>query len=136
MVTRGGYETLDEALASETGQVREVSEGGSVPTLAVNNTGDLPVLLVIGAVLVGAEQNRVLNTSLLVPASQMEIPVSCVEAGRWSYRFRTFGSSTTSSHLKLRQHSSLSSIVQGRAPSVPVHTLLVGMAHSKHRHLV
>src|SRR4029450_2321652 len=32
--------------------------------------------------------------------------------------------------------SSRLSIVEGRASSVPVHTLLVGMAHSKHRHLV
>src|ERR1700680_626449 len=84
-----GYQTLDEALEAKTVEVLEVSEGGSVPNLAVRNTGTRPILLVIGEELIGAKQNRVLNTSLLVPAeSELKIPVSCVERGRWSYRSR------------------------------------------------
>ncbi|MCC7450961.1 MAG: hypothetical protein IT324_26330 [Anaerolineae bacterium] len=100
-----GYQTLDEALAAQSLAVMEVSEGGSVPTLKVRNTGKLPVLMVVGEELVGAKQNRVLNTSLLVPAEQeTQIPVSCVEQGRWSYRSRHFGSTgTTSSHMTLRK---------------------------------
>lgn len=98
------YQTLDEAMAAKTVEVMEVSEGGSVPTLTVRNRGTLPVLLVIGEELVGAKQNRVLNTSLLVPAERdLQIPVSCVEQGRWSYRGRQFTSSTTSSHMRLRK---------------------------------
>jgi hypothetical protein len=99
-----GYQTLDEAMAAKTVEILEVSESGSVPTLAVRNTGALPILLVVGEELIGARQNRVLNTSLLVPAkSDLQIPVSCVERGRWSYRSRGFSSSTTTSHLKLRK---------------------------------
>lgn len=99
------YQTLDEAMADNIVQVQEISEGGSVPTLAVHNTGRLPVLLVIGEELIGAKQNRVLNTTLLVPAeTQMQIPVSCVERGRWSYRSEKFSSSDTSSHMTLRMH--------------------------------
>lgn len=98
------YQTLDEALAAKTLEVSEISEGGSVPNLMVRNRGDKPVLLVIGEELVGAKQNRVLNTSLLVPAaSDLVIPVSCVERGRWSYRSRNFDSSITTSHFALRK---------------------------------
>ncbi len=98
------YDTLDEALAAKTLEVSEVSESGSVPNLKVHNHGKKPVLLVIGEELVGAKQNRVLNTSLLVPAeSDLAIPVSCVERGRWSYRSRNFDSSVTTSHFSLRK---------------------------------
>lgn len=98
------YQTLDEALAAKTFEVSEVSEGGSVPTLMVHNRGDLPVLLVVGEELIGAKQNRVLNTSMLVAAhSDLKIPVSCVERGRWAYRSRTFDSSVTTSHFYLRK---------------------------------
>lgn len=82
---------LEEALASGRFTVTEVSEGGSVPTLRVLNETGKPVFLLDGEELVGAKQNRVLNLSLLVPAgASIEIPVSCVEAGRWSYHRRDF----------------------------------------------
>lgn len=98
------YQTLDEALATKTLEVNEVSENGSVPSLMVHNRGDKPVLLVVGEELVGAKQNRVLNTSLLVAAhSDLQIPVSCVERGRWAYRSRNFDASVTTSHFKLRK---------------------------------
>lgn len=52
----------------------------------VANHGPAPVLLVEGEILVGLKQNRVLNVSALVPASaEVEIPVTCVEAGRWQF---------------------------------------------------
>jgi hypothetical protein len=98
------YCTLDKAIADSTLAITEMSEGGNVPTLAVRNAGSLPVLLVSGETLVGAKQNRVLNTSLLVPANaEMPIPVSCVEKGRWSYNSREFGSSNATAHFALRK---------------------------------
>jgi hypothetical protein len=98
------YATLDEALATQTLTVTEITEGGSVPTLKVSNKRDTLVFLMAGEQLVGAKQNRVLNTSLLVPAqSELPIPVSCVEAGRWAYRGKHFGSPGTASHSKLRK---------------------------------
>lgn len=82
---------LEEALASGRFSVGEISEGGSVPTLLVRNQGAEAVFLLDGEELSGARQNRVLNLSLLVPAaSAIEIPVSCVEAGRWHYQRRDF----------------------------------------------
>lgn len=103
------YVTLDDSLAAGLLEVTELSEGGSVPTLKVRNSGDTLVFLMAGEQLIGAKQNRVLNASLLVPAqSELPIPVSCVEAGRWAYRTRSFGSGGTTSHGRLRRmmHSS------------------------------
>jgi hypothetical protein len=52
--------------------------------LQVTNRGNQPVLLVEGEVLLGMKQTRVLNVTILVPAQTvLQVPVSCVESGRW-----------------------------------------------------
>lgn len=87
------YMTLSEAQALGLAVITEVSESGSVPTLLLENTADKAVFLLDGEELVGAKQNRILNLTLLVPAkTTLEIPVSCVEQGRWSHRTREFAS--------------------------------------------
>ena len=98
------YRLFEEALVDESVVVREVNESGSVADLLVENKGDIRVLFLEGEELVGAKQNRILNTSVLVAArSQTKIPVSCVERGRWGYSSRTFGSSGFHSSSKLRR---------------------------------
>jgi hypothetical protein len=98
------YRLADEALSDESLLVEEVSEGGSVPNLLVENKGDVRVLFLEGEELVGAKQNRVLNTSVLVAAhSKIRIPVSCVEQGRWHYKSRHFASSGSQSPARLRR---------------------------------
>ena len=85
------YVTLDEALAAGFVKVTEVSESGSVPELTVVNDGPTPVLLLDGEELVGAKQNRIVNLTILVPPrTRLPLPVSCVEAGRWAHRSRSF----------------------------------------------
>lgn len=85
------YVTLDEAIADDQVTVTELSEGGTVPELHFRNRGARDVLLLMGEELIGAKQNRVLNVTIMVAAGQdIVIPVSCVEAGRWSYRGRQF----------------------------------------------
>ncbi len=97
------YLLSDEGIGNGTVTVEEVSEGGSVPNLLVENRGDIRILFIEGEELVGAKQNRVLNTSVLIAArSKVTIPVSCVEAGRWAYKSRHFGSGGTHSPSKLR----------------------------------
>ncbi len=71
----------------------EVSElaQASVPTLLARNPGDSPVLLIEGETLHGGQQHRTLNVSVLVPAtSEVELPVSCVEEGRWQHGQSSF----------------------------------------------
>jgi hypothetical protein len=98
------YRLADEAIAEKSLVVEEINESGSVPELLVENKGDLRVLFLEGEELVGAKQNRVLNTSVLVAAhSKLKIPVSCVEQGRWAYKSRFFGSSGSHSPSKLRR---------------------------------
>jgi uncharacterized protein YacL (UPF0231 family) len=88
------YLTLQEALDKKVLKITEVNESGSVPELKVENTGTEYVLLLDGEELMGAKQNRVLNTTILLkPEFQTVIPVSCTEQGRWSYSSAEFSSS-------------------------------------------
>ena len=78
------YGLLEAALASGTVTLTETSLGGSVPTLTLTNTGAGCVLLLDGEELLGAKQNRIINTTVLAgPHATLALPVTCVEAGRW-----------------------------------------------------
>jgi hypothetical protein len=111
------YALADEAIRDAVVTVQEVSESGSVPELLVENKGDLRVLFIEGEELVGAKQNRVLNTSILVAAkSKTRIPVSCVERGRWHYKsphFVSSGSQSPSSVRRALKASVTRSLVEG-----------------------
>ena len=66
----------------------------TVPILEVENSGDAPVVLFAGETLEGGRQQRVLNQSVIIPAHTVtDIPVSCVEQGRWhgSHKFDGVG---------------------------------------------
>lgn len=100
------YLTLGDALAAGAVEIAEVSEEGSVPTLVARNRGDQPVLILDGEELVGAKQNRVANSTMLLPAqATIPIPVSCVEQGRWSWRSREFGVSRQTLHATGRRRN-------------------------------
>lgn len=95
--------TLDEALAAGLVEISEVSEAGRVPELKFVNRAARPVLLLDGEELVGAKQNRILNLSILAPAgAELVIPVSCVEAGRWTWRTRRFAAADRAWFAKAR----------------------------------
>ncbi|MBX3176828.1 MAG: hypothetical protein KF886_05680 [Candidatus Hydrogenedentes bacterium] len=80
------YLPLGEALQKELLKIMEVNESGSVPELRVENLANSPVLLLDGEELMGAKQNRVVNTTVLLrKRSNTIIPVSCTERGRWNY---------------------------------------------------
>ena len=99
----GGWVPLAEALERGWVEVTEVSEEGSVNDLLIRNRGDRPVLALEGEALVGAKQNRVLNLTILAgPGSETEVPVSCVEAGRWAWRGRRFEADEAHLHPKAR----------------------------------
>jgi len=97
------YLLLDDALRSGLAEVTEISESGSVPKLRFRNKAGKDILLVDGEELIGAKQNRILNVSVLVGAGQeVDIPVSCVEAGRWSWRSKRFAASGRKLHARAR----------------------------------
>jgi hypothetical protein len=99
-----GYLTYEEALEEKAISVTEVGENGTVPKLKLENKCDERVLVIDGEQLVGAKQNRILNTTVLVEAmSTLVIPVSCVEQGRWHYKGeREMGSSRAPLYAKTR----------------------------------
>jgi hypothetical protein len=82
---------LFDAETAERVRVSEVDESGSVPNITVDNGLDDLLLLIDGQELIGAKQNRILNTDVLIAAHRkINIPVSCVESGRWGYRSPEF----------------------------------------------
>ena len=87
------YMLLEDALAAGLAAVEEKGNEGSVPLLVLINKSEMNVIVLQGDELVGGKQNRILNVSVLAPPkSVLDLPVSCVEQGRWhqvSKRFRT-----------------------------------------------
>jgi hypothetical protein len=97
------YVPLDEALPLGF-RVTEVDAEGSVPELRAVNPTRVRVLLYDGEELVGAKQNRVLNVTVLVETgSEVTIPVSCVEEGRWHDRGEAFAAAGHVSDPELRR---------------------------------
>ncbi len=79
------------ATGANSGLVIEELNASRVPSIEVTNPTNRPVLITEGEQLIGGLQDRVLNTSVLVaPSTHLDIPVSCLEQGRWGDR-RDFG---------------------------------------------
>jgi hypothetical protein len=76
---------LSLAAAIELGAfVKELDQGASVRQVIVENPTDLAILIYEGEQITGAQQNRSIDTSILVPAkSGIPVPVSCIEQQRW-----------------------------------------------------
>lgn len=80
------YQLLQDAVKTGQFLVQEVSAEGRVPFLLTRNQIKDMVLILNGEMLEGGKQNRIANASYLIPAEKdVEIPVSCVEQGRWQY---------------------------------------------------
>jgi hypothetical protein len=64
-----------------------------MPELRVVHRAGEMVLILEGVELVGARQNRIVNTTILVAAGcESVIPVNCVEQGRWAWKSDLFRS--------------------------------------------
>ena len=97
------YISSGAAIKRELIAVKELNEGGVVNTLMVINNSDHFVFFMDGDILAGAKQNRVLNTSLLLaPQSKTQIPVSCVEQGRWRHVSPGFSSTDYVAPVRMR----------------------------------
>jgi hypothetical protein len=86
MKSIGDFITLDEAVETQAVAVTELDENSpQVDTLTVENRSDKPLFLLSGEIVYGGKQNRVIRHSMVLrPGQKMDVPVRCVEAGRWS----------------------------------------------------
>ena len=76
-----GYRPADAAHAAGTFSVVET---GHMSRIVARNDGPDPVFVLGGEMLTGGAQDRVIASSLLLPAGcRIEIEVLCCEAGRW-----------------------------------------------------
>ena len=91
LFTDPGYLTLDEAMRRNLLRVSE-KPTAIVPGLEVENTGDRPVLILSGEILVGGKQNRILQSDVLLPAhsGRRDVSAFCVEHGRWTHGEKEF----------------------------------------------
>jgi hypothetical protein len=65
--------------------VVEEQKQATVPTVRATNVSDGPVLIIAGQVIRGGRQNRGINADVLIDRhASVDLPVSCVEQGRWS----------------------------------------------------
>jgi hypothetical protein len=103
--------------------VKEVGSGAVVSRLSVENPTDLPLLVYEGEEVLGAQQNRTFDVTVLVPAGERVLaPVSCVEQGRWDHsRHReTFRPSPQAADPSLRRVKRATANVAGRADQAEV----------------
>jgi hypothetical protein len=105
---RAHYLALEVAI--ERGfRIEEIDAGGSVPELRGVNPLAEQVLLYDGEELIGAKQNRIFNVSVLVGGkTELPIPVSCVEEGRWRSVSGSFSSASHSPSPQLRHRKAMS----------------------------
>jgi len=87
-----GYTVLNEILQNEHFRISEkkpygrFDDRGAVNALTVQNKTDANVLLLAGDVVQGGNQDRVIGEDRVIAARSIEdIPVFCVEHGRWTY---------------------------------------------------
>lgn len=103
------YISLGEALQKELILVKEKEGGADVNNLTVFNLSKKPVFMMDGDILEGAKQNRVINSSvLLAPDSKGNLPVSCVEQGRWQFVSDKFKPADYTAPAKIRSDKSIS----------------------------
>ena len=94
--------TLDEAQNRDVIIITE-KEGGSVPCVIIENTGQTPVYICAGEVIFGGKQDRMIAHDIIIsPGASVEVKVRCVESGRWHGASSQFLSSGFMGSTKLR----------------------------------
>ncbi|MCD4782760.1 MAG: hypothetical protein K8T10_02900 [Candidatus Eremiobacteraeota bacterium] len=101
---------LDEALSDKSIQITEVSRSGRVNTLQVTNNSDKPVFIMAGEILLGAKQDRVLESDIIIPgkAKKIKVKAYCVEQNRWNYNSNKFHSSGKNANVSVRKAAKVS----------------------------
>lgn len=90
-------------------EISEVDENGSVNEVKIINKAVTPLLLIDGEEIIGSKQNRIINSTIIIPAkSEKIIPVSCTEAGRWNYNSTKFHYSKHMANSRVRRDKLIS----------------------------
>jgi hypothetical protein len=97
---------LDEGMASKQVKITEYDEG-NVNSLTFRNDAERPVFLLAGEVVLGGKQDRIIGKNTIIPAkTTQEVPVFCVEHGRWDNKTKTFTTANALAHGRLRYQAS------------------------------
>jgi hypothetical protein len=97
---------LDEAMAAKQVKIREVADG-TVNSLTFVNTASQPVFVMAGEVIIGGKQDRIIGRNTVIPANTIqEVPVFCVEHGRWTGESKEFTTAKALGHGRLRGQAS------------------------------
>lgn len=119
--------------------IKELEQGASVNDLLVLNPTDQAVLLYEGEEVLGAQQNRTFDVSVLVGArSRLQVPVSCVEAGRWdgARHDESFSPAPQAAYpalRKMKNRAASESVSAGRAPRAVQDAVWDEVAHKAAR---
>jgi hypothetical protein len=98
---------LDEAMPKKLVRIHEIDAGKQVNSLTLTNNSNDPLFLLAGEVIIGGEQDRIIGRNTIIPAkTTQEVPVFCVEAGRWEGKTKEFTSAKALAHGRLRGQAS------------------------------
>src|SRR5688572_10342095 len=126
--------TLSEAKKNGWVEIIEVPGEEQVEFLSVRNTGDKPIFLMSGQLLLGGKQDRIVAEDTIVPPDKtVKVRVYCVEHGRWNGASTHFDYSETMVPDKVRKSAQYEdqaavwenvaekneSVVLGNSPSEP-----------------
>jgi len=101
-----GLLVLDEAMAANQVKILEIASG-DVNNLTFVNLAKRPVFLMAGEVIIGGKQDRIIGRNTVIPANTtQDVPVFCVEHGRWNGTTAQFTSAKALAHGRLRGKAS------------------------------
>jgi len=115
------YVLFEQAVADGAVEVHEIG-AGTVPSVAATTKGQ-PVVIFAGDTITGGKQNRVINISVWLSAGKVtELPVSCLEVGRWNQGSRFAASRKVDYLLRAKMSAQLADVAlmeRERAATAP-----------------
>ncbi|HEX5149855.1 MAG TPA: DUF6569 family protein [Parafilimonas sp.] len=98
--TVGKYVSLQEAIVRNKIKITEKENGGSVNDLTIENISTDTIIIIPGDVIKGGQQDRIIAKDMLLKpkSGKLNVPVYCVESGRWSARSNTAAASRNNSN--------------------------------------